>query len=226
MSLTTMIDDPRTLADLVRKTGTPCFVYAPWLAAERMSELRRVFSAEASGRVDVAYAVKANPDPEFLSRLASTGCHFDVASSGEFHRVIAEGVTGERMVYSGPGKRREEIASSFAEIEKGNAAVLAQKQQYDKELENIEETRRSRIQEAAHDAEKLAAEIKEEARREAVGMRDKAKQDIAIELEKANEVLKDRMIEAILTATEKIIKERLDRDKHNKLIGDVMAEVD
>ena len=123
-------------------------------------------------------------------------------------------------------KRRELIASSFAEIETEKAEAQALKDRYDKELENIEEIRRDKIQEAAHEAEKLAAEIKEEARREALEAREKAKQDIALELDKANEVLKDRIIEAVFTTTEKIINEKLDKDKHSKLIDDVLAEAD
>ena len=122
-------------------------------------------------------------------------------------------------------KRRETIASQFAEIERAKTALAEQKQRYDHELENIEVARRDRIQEAAQEAEKLASDIKEEARREAVAAREKAKQDIAIELDKANELLKDRIIEAVFTTTEKVIKERLDKDKHNKLIDDFLAEV-
>ena len=122
-------------------------------------------------------------------------------------------------------KRRETIAASFDEIEKGRAEVAAQKENLDRELENIEATRRGRIQEAAREAEILAGEIKEEARREAISTREKAKQDVAMELDKANEILKDRIIDAIFVATEKMINDRLDPDKHNKLIDEFLANV-
>ena len=122
-------------------------------------------------------------------------------------------------------KRRETIAASFEEIEKGRADVDDQRAQLERELENIEATRRERIQEAAREAETLAVGIKEEARQEAITMRDKAKDDIAIELDKANEILKDRIIASVLTATEKVIGETLDRDKHNKLIDDFLNKV-
>ena len=122
-------------------------------------------------------------------------------------------------------KRRETIANSFQQIEEGRAEIASQKAALDRELENIEVTRRERIQEAAREAESLAGEIKEEARRAAINEREKAKQDIALELDKANEVLKDRLIESILTATEKMIGEQLDRQKHNKLIDDFLNNV-
>lgn len=122
-------------------------------------------------------------------------------------------------------KRRETIANSFDEIEKGKAEVETQRANLDLEMEKIEDTRRQKISEAAHEAETLAAAIKEEARREAVAAREKAKQDVAIELDKANEVLKGRMIEAVLTTSEKLLAERLDSDKHTELIDRFLSRV-
>jgi len=121
-------------------------------------------------------------------------------------------------------KRRETIAASFDEIEKGQADVANQKAHLDREMENIETTRREKIQEAAREAETLAGEIKEDARQEAIATREKSKQDIAIELDKANEILKDRIIDSIRTATEKMISQQLDRDTHNKLIDDFLND--
>ena len=118
--------------------------------------------------------------------------------------------------------RRETIAASFSEIERGHEEVAARKQHYEKELENIEVARRARIQEGAREGEKLAAEIREEARQVAVDMRQKAKQDISLEIDKANVILKDRVIEAVLITTEKILGEKLDRDRHTRLIDDFL----
>ena len=92
--------------------GTPCYVYGPRLAAERMRQLMAAMRA-ASPKIEVAYAVKANPRPEFLSALAATGCDFDVASHGEFDRVVAQGVEGRRMVFSGPGKSETEVRAAL-----------------------------------------------------------------------------------------------------------------
>jgi len=121
-------------------------------------------------------------------------------------------------------KRRQTIASTFEEIEKTRNEVEAEKSKYEKELENIESTRRLKIQEAAQEANKLAAQIKEEARREAVAMREKTRQDIAIELDKANTILRDRMIDAVITSAEKVIKEKLDKERHKKLISEFLDE--
>jgi F-type H+-transporting ATPase subunit b len=122
-------------------------------------------------------------------------------------------------------KRRATIAASFDQIEKDRAAVAAQKARYEQELLKIEETRREKIREAAREAETLAGQIKEDARSEALGAREKAKQDIALELDKANEILKDRIIEAVIYTTEKMILERLDKKKHNELINHFLSQV-
>ncbi len=121
--------------------------------------------------------------------------------------------------------RRETIAASFSEIEQEKEAVEAQKQHFDQELENIEATRRAKIQEAAREAEKLAGGIREDTRQEIVGMREKAKQDIVLELDKANVMLRDRMISAVISTTEKVLKQKLDRETHRSLIEDFLKEV-
>src|ERR1700722_18271411 len=47
----------------------------------------------------VLYAVKANPAPEVLERLADLGSHFDVASPGEIERCLKLGIDPRRLAY-------------------------------------------------------------------------------------------------------------------------------
>jgi F-type H+-transporting ATPase subunit b len=122
-------------------------------------------------------------------------------------------------------QRREKIAGEFSEIERGHEEVEQLKIDLDKQLSNIEETRRQRIQEAAQEAGKLAGDIKDEARQDVVSLRQKAEQDIQLELKKANVMLRDQLVDAVITTTEKLIKERLDSDKQRQLISDFLAEV-
>jgi F-type H+-transporting ATPase subunit b len=122
--------------------------------------------------------------------------------------------------------RRETIANEFETIETTKAEAEALRTQFETELSEIESTRRSRIQEAAQEALGLANDIKEEARQEAVELRVKTKQDIGLELDKANATLRDRMVSAVITTTEMLIKERLDSDKHKELINGFLNDVD
>ncbi len=123
-------------------------------------------------------------------------------------------------------KRREHIASQFEEIERTRADAESLRERFDRELARIEETRRAKIQEAAAEADRLAAQIREEARQEALKLREKAERDIAMELDKANVALRDRMVAAVITATERLIRERLDDARHRELIDRFLADVE
>lgn len=59
-------------------------------------------------RIQPFYAVKCNPDPRVLAKLASLGVNFDCASKTEIEKVLALGVTPDRIIYANPCK-----ASSF-----------------------------------------------------------------------------------------------------------------
>lgn len=122
-------------------------------------------------------------------------------------------------------KRREAIAAEFDNIERTKADADALRRKYDEELAGIEATRRARIQEAAHEAADIASRIRDEARQEAVAMRVKATEDIGTEMDKANATFRDQMVDAVLTATEKLIRQRLDDAQHRRLINEYLDEV-
>ena len=121
--------------------------------------------------------------------------------------------------------RRESIASEFANIEKAKAGVDDMRRKYEEELAGIETTRRARIQEAVSDAHRIAGEIRDEARKEAIGMRVKATEDINLDMDKANVAFRDQMVNSVIAATEKLIHTRLDDAQHRKLIAQFLDEV-
>ena len=94
------------LADIARKAGTPCYVYGG-------SAIRRRFQAydQAFGDTPhlVCYAVKANSNLSILRLLAEAGAGFDIVSAGELFRVIKAGGDPGKTVFSGVGKRADEI---------------------------------------------------------------------------------------------------------------------
>ena len=59
--------------------------------------------------VKVFYAIKANPEPAVLPRLASLGSNFDVASEGEIRLLRSLGIDGSRMIYANPVKPPDSI---------------------------------------------------------------------------------------------------------------------
>jgi F-type H+-transporting ATPase subunit b len=122
-------------------------------------------------------------------------------------------------------KRRETIAAEFASIEEAKTGVDGLRKKFEDELAGIEATRRARVQEAVHEANQIAGEIRDDARRDAVAMRVKATEDINLDMDKANVAFRDGMVNAVITATEKLIRTRLDDAQHRKLINQFLDEV-
>jgi len=97
--------------DLAKKYGTPLYVYSA-------ATLRRHFHAFDSAFEELAhltcYSVKANSNLCLLKLLADCGAGMDIVSGGELHRALAAGVPADKIVYSGVGKRPDEIRQALA----------------------------------------------------------------------------------------------------------------
>jgi diaminopimelate decarboxylase len=96
------------LAAAAAEHETPLFVYDLDEMTERVDALRSALPP----RVELAYAVKANPALALLRRMAGTGVGADVASAGELAAALRAGFPSERIVITGPGKRDPELASA------------------------------------------------------------------------------------------------------------------
>ena len=103
------------LDKLAADVGTPFYCYS----TATLERHYRVF-VEALAQVDstepplVAYAVKANPNLSVIATLAHCGAGADVVSGGEMRRALAAGVPANRIVFSGVGKTRDEMAAALA----------------------------------------------------------------------------------------------------------------
>ena len=94
------------LAALADEYGTPLYVYS---AATILDHYRRLDSALAGVKHEVAYAVKANSNLSVLRLLATEGAGFDIVSGGELFRVIKAGGDPAHCTFAGVGKTRDEI---------------------------------------------------------------------------------------------------------------------
>jgi len=94
------------LPEIAETVGTPFYCYSTATLARHF----RLFD-EALDGVDhlVCYAVKAASNQAILKTLAGLGAGMDVVSGGEYARARAAGVPGERIVFSGVGKTRDEM---------------------------------------------------------------------------------------------------------------------
>jgi len=98
------------LSAIATAVGTPVYVYS----AAAMTEAYRGFVDALSGlNAQVCYAMKANSNLAVVRTLADLGAGADVVSDGELARALAAGIPGDRIVYSGVGKTRAEMAAGI-----------------------------------------------------------------------------------------------------------------
>ncbi|WP_242340821.1 diaminopimelate decarboxylase [Anaeromyxobacter sp. SG66] len=95
------------LERLAERYGTPLYVYSTATLTRHWKVLHRSL---AGIRHVVCYAVKANANLALLARFAKLGSGFDIVSAGELYRVLKAGGDPRKVVFSGVGKRDDEIA--------------------------------------------------------------------------------------------------------------------
>jgi diaminopimelate decarboxylase len=98
------------LARVADAVGTPAYVYS---RASIEAAYRLLDSAFGSLPHTLCYAMKANSNLSVLRLLARLGSSFDIVSGGELDRLRRIGVSGNRIVFSGVGKTREEIRAAL-----------------------------------------------------------------------------------------------------------------
>lgn len=99
------------LPEIARAVGTPVYVYSTATLTRHFNLFRQ---ALAWTEHLVCFAVKANSNLAVLKLLGDLGAGMDVVSGGEYARALAAGVPGERIVFSGVGKTRDEMARAIA----------------------------------------------------------------------------------------------------------------
>ena len=94
------------VAALAREIGTPFYCYS----TATLERHYRVFAQDFPPDALIAYSVKANGNLAVLKTLARLGAGADVVSGGELKRALAAGIPPEKIVFSGVGKTRDELA--------------------------------------------------------------------------------------------------------------------
>ena len=102
------------LSRIAESVGTPVYVYSSATLERHFQVLKSAFieaglKGEDGGPPLIAYAVKANPNLAVLATLARMGAGADTVSEGEIRRALAAGIPPGRIVFSGVGKREDEI---------------------------------------------------------------------------------------------------------------------
>jgi diaminopimelate decarboxylase len=98
------------LSRIADEVGTPVYVYSRATFERHYTVFRDALILAGVADPLVAYAVKANSNVSVLKVLGDLGAGADTVSEGEIRRALAAGIPGERIVFSGVGKTRGEIA--------------------------------------------------------------------------------------------------------------------
>ncbi|MDJ0827511.1 MAG: diaminopimelate decarboxylase [Rhodobacter sp.] len=92
--------------EIAAAVGTPFYLYS----AATLIRHYRLFDEGLDGLPHlVCFAMKSNSNQAVIKLLGDLGAGMDVVSGGEYARARAAGVPGERIVFSGVGKTREEM---------------------------------------------------------------------------------------------------------------------
>ncbi len=95
------------VAKIAAEVGTPFYCYS----TATLERHYKVFSGAFDGVSSlVCFAVKANSNLAVIKTLARLGAGADVVSEGELRRALAAGIPPTKIVFSGVGKKPQEMA--------------------------------------------------------------------------------------------------------------------
>ena len=95
---------------IVKQHGSPCYIYSRATLERHWNAFNNAFGSHTHL---ICYAVKANSNLGVLNVLARLGSGFDIVSIGELERVLQAGGEAKKVVFSGVGKREDEIRAAL-----------------------------------------------------------------------------------------------------------------
>ena len=98
------------LKDIADVYGTPTFVYSK---ATLERHARAYINSFKKMNGLVCFSVKALSNISILKTLKNSGCGFDIVSGGELHRALLAGANPKKIIFSGVGKSKAEMASGI-----------------------------------------------------------------------------------------------------------------
>lgn len=121
-------------SSLAQKYGSPLYVYDFDVITHKFTVLKEAFKARKSL---ICFAAKANSNLSVLKHMAKLGAGCDCVSIGEVKRALHVGIPKYKIIFSGVGKRDDEIEEALkndilminleSEEEMGRVEMIAQK---------------------------------------------------------------------------------------------------
>jgi F-type H+-transporting ATPase subunit b len=122
-------------------------------------------------------------------------------------------------------ERRRAIAQQLTEAEESRASAEAHLKDAEAKLNEARKTAQALIDAATKSGEQLRQELKQKAEEESKRTVEAARKEIEAERERAVQSVRGEVANLVVAATQKVIGETLDDDKHRKLIDRAIAEV-
>jgi diaminopimelate decarboxylase len=95
------------VSEIAKKVGTPFYCYSTATLTRHYTVFAEAFK---SVNATICFAVKANSNLAVLKTLANLGAGGDCVSEGEIRRCLAAGIPASKIVFSGVGKTKFEMA--------------------------------------------------------------------------------------------------------------------
>ena len=123
-------------------------------------------------------------------------------------------------------ERRQKIADQFDEIDSEKKKADGLREEYEEHLRKIEDEARTRMLEEVNKGKRIAEDIAEKARTEATATIEKARANMEVQIEQARAQLKQDVVEMVVMASEKLLREQLDPQRHRQMVAAFVEELD
>jgi F-type H+-transporting ATPase subunit b len=123
-------------------------------------------------------------------------------------------------------ERSDRVESQLNEAEKQRLDMEKLRQQYEDKLKDIEAEARAKLQEAARNAQRIASEIKEDARGDVKEMLGRARDEIERDRAEALVQLRNEVVDIAIKASGKVLRESLDTARHRKIVAEFIKDLD
>lgn len=119
------------ISEIAREIGTPFYCYSHATLTHHYNVLYGAMMSAGLGKDSlICFSVKANSNLAVIATLAKLGAGADIVSGGELKRALKAGVPADRIVFSGVGKTKQEMAQAIeAGIKQFNIESLREVEQ-------------------------------------------------------------------------------------------------
>ena len=131
--------DKVKVEDIAKKYGTPIYCYSYDKLKKNIKNFQKNFRSFSPL---ICFAVKSNANVNLIREIKKFGLGADVVSKGELMMALKAGISPKKIVFSGVGKRSEEI--SFA-VEKKILLINAESESEIREIDKIAKIKNRKV---------------------------------------------------------------------------------